>query len=95
MTATTLNPRVTERVTSTLSKTTGGQASGTEVYYEVYYGVAVAPGMMIKPFFGLMSHPDQAAISPPSGNNTQSIFVGALFEVDAAHLFGLPVLASR
>jgi carbohydrate-selective porin OprB len=91
----TLNPRVTERVTSILSKSTGGQASQTEVYYEVNYGIAVAPGMMIKPFFGFMSHPDQAIFGPPSGNNTHSIFVGALFEVDAAHLFGLPTLSPR
>ena len=95
VTATTLNPRVTESVTSALSKTTGGQASRTEVYYEMYYGVAVAPGMMIKPFFGFISHPDQAAIGAPSSNIKHSIFVGALFEVDLANLFGLPTLAPR
>jgi carbohydrate-selective porin OprB len=90
-----VNPRITERVNSILAQTTGGQASRSEIYYEVNYGFFVAPGMQIKPFFGFMSHPDQAAVSTPSGNNTKSIFVGALFEVDMAHLFGLPTLGSR
>jgi hypothetical protein len=50
-----VNPRLTERINSVLSKTTGGQASASEISYEVYYGIAVAPGMTLKPFFGFMS----------------------------------------
>jgi porin len=87
-----VNPRVTERVNSVLSLTTGGQASRSEISYQVNYGVAIAPGMQLKPFFEFISHPDQSADSTPSGNNTHAIFVGVLFEVDVAHLFGLPVL---
>jgi porin len=45
------DPRVTERVNSILSKSTGGQASQSEISYEVNYGFAVAPGILIKPFF--------------------------------------------
>ena len=88
-----MNPRVTERVNSILSKSTGGQASQSEVSYEVNYGFAVAPGMLIKPFLEFISHPDQANASAPSGNVTHAIFVGALFEVDVASLFGLPTLS--
>ena len=90
-----VNPRITERVNSILAQTTGGQASQSEISYEVNYGFAIAPGMQFKPFFSFMSHPDQAAVSTPSGNNTKSIFVGALLEVDFASLFGLPSLGSR
>jgi porin len=88
-----VNPRITERLNSILSKTTRGQASGAEIDYEVYYGVAVAPGMMLKPFVGFMSHPDQANITTPSGNLTHAVYIGLMFEVDLAHLFGLPSLS--
>jgi carbohydrate-selective porin OprB len=87
-----VNPRITERVNSILSQTVGGQASRSEISYQVNYGIAIAPGLSIKPFFEFISHPDQAAITNPSGNNTHAIFVGAMFEVDLAHLFGLPTL---
>jgi carbohydrate-selective porin OprB len=88
-----VNPRITERINTVLSQTTGGQASRSEISYQVNYGVAIAPGMMLKPFFEFISHPDQATTSGPSGNNTHAIFVGALFEVDVAHLLGLPALS--
>ena len=88
-----VNPRLTERINSVLSKTTGGQASASEIDYEVYYGLAVAPGMTLKPFFGFMSHPDQVNNPTPSGNLTHAVYFGVLFEVDLAHLFGLPTLS--
>jgi carbohydrate-selective porin OprB len=88
-----VNPRLTERINSVLSKTTGGQASASEIDYEVYYGIAVAPGMTLKPFFGFMSHPDQVNNPAPSGNITHAAYLGVLFEVDMAHLFGLPTLS--
>jgi porin len=88
-----VNPRITERINTTLSQSGGGQASRTEISYEVNYGLAIAPGMMLKPFFQFISHPDQANATKPSGNNTHAIFVGALFEVDMAQLFGLPALS--
>ena len=87
-----VNPRVTARINSVLSKTTGGQASASEISYEVYYGIALAPGVSLKPFFGFMSHPDQANAGAPSGNLTHAIYLGGLFEVDFASLFGLPTL---
>jgi porin len=87
-----VNPRITERLNSILSKTTGGQVSGAEIDYEVYYGIAVAPGLSLKPFFGFMSHPDQVNNPTPSGNLTHAVYLGVLFEVDMAHLFGLPTL---
>jgi porin len=87
-----VNPRITERINTVLSQTAGGQASRSEISYQVNYGVAIAPGMILKPFFEFISHPDQATASGPSGNNTHAIFVGALFEVDVAHLLGLPTL---
>jgi porin len=87
-----VNPRITERINSILSRSSGGQASRSEISYQVNYGFAIAPGMMIKPFFEFISHPEQAAASTPSGNDTHAIFVGALFEVDVAHLLGLPTL---
>jgi len=77
-----------------LSQSGGGQASRAEISYEVNYGLVNAPGMMFKPFFQFISHPDQASATRPSGNNTHAIFVGALFEVDVAQLFGLPTLGS-
>jgi porin len=87
-----VNPRITERNNSILSLTTGGHVSGEEVAYEVNYGFAVAPGLTLKPFLQFISHPDQATVTRPSGNNTHALFVGALFEVDMASLFGLPTL---
>jgi hypothetical protein len=86
------NRRITERINSTLSKTTGGQASASEIDYEVYYGVALAPGVTLKPFFGFMSHPDQVDNPTPSGNLTHAVYLGVMFEVDVAHLLGLPTL---
>ncbi len=59
----------------------------------MYYGIAVAPGMTLKPFFGFMSHPDQVNNPAPSGNITHAVYLGVLFEVDMAHLFGLPTLS--
>jgi carbohydrate-selective porin OprB len=88
-----LNPRVTERINSVLSKTSGGQASASEISYELYYGIALAPGMTLKPFVGFMSHPDQVNAGAPSGNLTHATYLGMLFEVDMAHLFGLPTLS--
>ena len=87
-----VNSRITERINSTLSKSGGGQASRSEIGYEVNYGLAVAPGYTVKPFLQFISHPDQSSSARPSGNNTHALFVGALFEIDAAHLFGLPIL---
>jgi len=87
-----VNPRITERVNSTLAKSGGGQASRAEIGFEVNYGVAIAPGLTVKPFMQYISHPDQAIASRPTGNNTHAMFVGALFELDAAHLFGLPAI---
>jgi porin len=87
-----LNPRVTQRINSVLSLSSGGQASRSEISYQVNYGFVLAPGMLIKPFFEFISHPDQANAATPSGNVTHAIFVGALFEVDVANLFGLPTL---
>lgn len=87
-----VNSRITERINSTLAKSGGGQASRSEIGYEVNYGVAVAPGFTFKPFLQFISHPDQASSAMPSGNNTHALFVDALFEVDAAHLFGMPSL---
>ena len=40
-----------------------------------------------------MSHPDQANTTAPSGNVTHAVYLGAPFEVDMAHLFGLPTLS--
>jgi porin len=88
-----VNPRLTQRINSVLSKTTRGQASASEFDYEAYYGVAVAPGMTLKPFVGFMSHPDQVNNPAPSGNITHAVYLGVLFEVDMAHLFGLPTLS--
>ena len=87
-----VNPRITERNNSILATTTGGQTSGAEVSYEVNYGVAIAPGMTFKPFLQFISHPDQATVVKPSGNNTHALFIGALLDVDLAHLLGLPTL---
>ena len=87
-----VNPRITERINTTLAKSGGGQASRSEIGYEVNYGLVVAPGYTVKPFLQFISHPDQSASAVPSGNNTHALFVGALFEVDAASLFGLPTL---
>ena len=70
----------------------GGQVSGTEISYEVNYGFAVAPGMMIKPFAGFISHPDQATSTAPTGNNTHALFFGVMFDVNVSHLLGLPSL---
>ncbi len=88
-----VNPRITERLDSVLSRSGGGQTSRSEISYEVNYGAAVAPGLYVKPFLEFISHPDQAGSAAPSGNNTHALFVGALFEVDATHLFGLPALS--
>jgi porin len=87
-----VNPRVTERVDSVLAKSTSGQASRSEISYEVNYGLAVAPGFTVKPFLQFISHPDQSGSAAPTGNDTHALFVGALFEVDATRLFGLPTL---
>ena len=87
-----VNPGITERIDTVLAKSTGGQASRSEISYEAYYGIAVAPGLTVKPFLQFISHPDQASSARPSGNNTHALFVGALFELDAAYLFGLPAM---
>ena len=88
-----VNSRVTERINSVLARSTGGQASRSEISYEVNYGAAIAPGLSVKPFLQFISHPDQANAGAPSGDDTHALFVGALLEIDAAHLFGLPTLS--
>ena len=49
--------------------------------------------MPLKPFVGFMSHPDQVNSGAPSDNVTHTVYLGVLFEVDMAHLFGLPTLS--
>jgi hypothetical protein len=51
--------------------------------------------LSIKLLFGFISHADQANVEAPSGNNTHAFYVGALFEVNAANLLGLPTLGQR
>ena len=75
-----------------LALTTGGAASHAEIGYEFNYGIAIAPGLTIKPFVQFISHPDQFAVATPSGNNTHAIFVGALLELNFVNMFGLPIL---
>ncbi len=87
-----VNPRITERVDSTLSRSSGGQASRTEISYQVNYGVALAPGLSIKPFAEFISHPDQANAVTPSSNDTHALFVGALVELEVGSFLGLPRL---
>ena len=87
-----INPRITERNDTSLARSTGGQTSRTEIGYEVNYGFAIAPGLRLKPFLQFISHPDQSASARPSGDNTHALFVGGLFQVDAASLFGFPTL---
>ena len=87
-----VNPLITERVDSMLAQTTGGRASNAEISYEVNYGVAVAPGLSIKPFVEFISHPDQAAFVAPHGVDTHAVFVGAMLEWNLANMFGLPTL---
>lgn len=87
-----LNPRVTDRIDSVLSRSTRGQSSKSEISYQINYGLAVAPGVMFKPFFEFISHPDQIASAVPSGNNTHAEFVGAAFTLLIPETFGLPRL---
>jgi len=87
-----LNPRVTERINTVLSRSTRGQASRSEISYQVNYGIALAPGVQLKPFFEFISHPDQVASRVPSGNNTHAVFVGAAFTLLVPETFGLPRL---
>ena len=87
-----LNPRVTERINTVLSRSTRGQASRSEISYQVNYGIALAPGMQLKPFFEFISHPDQVASLAPSGNNTHAVFLGAAFTLLVPETFGLPRL---
>lgn len=87
-----VNPLVTERVDSMLARTTGGNASNAEISYEANYGIAVAPGLSIKPFVQFISHPDEAAFVAPKGVDTHAVFVGALLEWNLASMFGLPTL---
>lgn len=87
-----VNPLVTERVDTILSRTSGAGASNAEISYEVNYGFALAPGLAVKPFVQFISHPDQAAVAAPSGNNTHAMFVGAMLERNLASMFGLPTL---
>jgi porin len=53
-----VNPRITQRLNTILATTTGGQASGAEIAYEINYGIAIAPGMIFKPFLQYISYPD-------------------------------------
>ena len=92
---TAVNSRITERVNSLLSKTTGGQASRGEISYQAYYGVALAPGVLVKPFAEFISHPDQASSAKPSGNNTHAVVVGTLLQIDASAALGLPTLVHK
>jgi carbohydrate-selective porin OprB len=85
-----VNPGITDRNNSVLAKTKGSQASGAKIAYEVNYGVAIAPGITFKPFLRFITHPDQATVAKPSGNNTHALFIGVLLDIDVASVMGLP-----
>lgn len=87
------NPRITERVDTLLSRDGGGHVSRAEMSYETYYGFHLAPGLSVKPFFGFISHPDQASVAKPNANDTYAIYFGTLLEVNLPGMFGLPVLS--
>jgi len=87
-----VNPRIAERVNSLLAESGGGRVIGSEMSYEVNYGFAIAPGMSFKPFAEYVTNPDQADATKPSATVKHALFVGALFEVDFVHLFGLPTM---
>ena len=87
-----VNPRVVERIDGIVAQTAGGQASRSEISYDINYGAMVAPGLMFKPFLEFISHPDQSSVAAPSGDNTHALFIGVLFEIDAARRLGLASL---
>ena len=56
------------------------------------YGIAIALGITFKPSLQFISHPDQATIPNPSGENSRALLIGALLDVDVTSLMGLPTL---
>ena len=90
VTYTAVNSRITERVDDTLLKGTRGQASRGEVSYQANYGYRLAPGLTIKPFVDVISHPDQATFSDPRIDDPYSVQVGTLLQIELGPLLGLP-----
>ena len=88
-----LNTDYTNYVDSSFAKRklSGSQSSG-ETTFEVNYGLAVAPGVLFKPFFDYIIHPDQVNVAMSSPTNDHAVFVGAAISAFFPETLGLPKL---
>ncbi len=90
-----LNNAYTAFVNSTLSLHGMTQtASSTEAMIEVNYGIAIAPGVTLKPSFNYILHPDQVGFTPTSANK-HAVFLGVALSAFLPETLGLPRLAAQ
>jgi porin len=66
--------------------------SGTEAYVELNYGMALAPGVMLKPNFEYIWNPDQVGVPVPVATDKHAIFIGVALSAFLPETLGLPRL---
>ncbi len=68
----------------------GPTVPNSESYIEVNYGLALAPGILFRPFFSYIWNPDQVGVAMPTATNNHAVFVGAALSISFPEAFGLP-----
>ena len=68
-----------------------GTVSGAETYVEINYGLALAPGIVLKPSFDYIFNPDQVGVLP-TATNRHAEFFGVAFSAFLPESLGLPRL---
>ncbi|WP_158811854.1 carbohydrate porin [Beijerinckia sp. L45] len=69
-------------------------ASSTEGTIEVNYGVAVAPGVTLKPSFTYIINPDQVGFTPTAANR-HAVFIGLALSAFLPETLGMPRLGAQ
>ena len=69
-----------------------GTVSGSESYVEINYGLALGPGVTLKPSFDYIWNPDQVGIARPVATNRRAEFFGIALSALIPDALGLPRL---
>ncbi|MEJ0050995.1 MAG: carbohydrate porin [Methylovirgula sp.] len=69
-----------------------GSLNSSEAYVELNYGVALAPGVVLKPSFDYIFNPDQLGVAHPVDNLHHAMFIGLALSAFWPETFGLPRL---
>ena len=87
----TINKDAQEQVASTFDAFgLAAPNDSNEWIFEVNYGIAIAPGITLKPAAEFVIHPDEIGFNDPTPGDNTAFVVGAQVSINFNELFGLP-----